>query len=277
MGFSSESGYTPTSIVAIMTSIMNNINDQFGTSYDYGTFEGTNFFKYFYALAQKVQENEIKTSEVFLKLQQYFVITNEKISRPVVTNPGLIEILENEGYIASVKPMVDEDAGKISICVDKHMEDVDVNWEDSEDYSTDRLAVCNIIKNSTVAGAVTQGDESETIALSNGQSFDFKYSLPNRIEVHLRLTLTLSENNMVLVGDPDEVKLLLLANVRARYSQGQNFEPQKYFQISDAPWASQVLLEWSDDSESNYHSTIFDADFDDLYDVKLTRIHLVEA
>ncbi len=124
---------------------------------------------------------------------------------------------------------------------------------------------------------MTQGTESETIALTNGQSFDFKYALPNRITVHLKLTITLSENNMVLVGDPDDVKAALLFNVRERYSQGKNFEPQKYWNITDSPWASQVLLEWSDDDEDNYYSTIFEAEFDDVFDVKLERIHLVEA
>ncbi len=277
MGFASESGYTPTSVTAMMTSVMENINDQFGTTYTYETFVGTNLYKYFYALIQRMQENEVKTSEIFLKLQQYFTITNEKIARPVVTNPGIIEILNTNGYIASVKKPIDEDAGKIFICVDKiDPDDVDTNWEDSDDYATDKLAVCNIIKDSTVAGAVTQGSESETIALTNGQSFDFKYALPNRIPVHLKLTITLSENNMVLVGDPDEVKLALLANVRARYAQGKDFEPQKYWSIADSPWASQVLLEWSDDDEGSYHSTVFMADFDDIYDVKLERIHLVE-
>lgn len=278
MGFALESGYTPISVTAMMTAVMENINEQFGTAYTYESFVGTNHYKYFYALIQRLQENEVKASEIFLKLEQYFTITNEKISRPVVTNPGLIEILNEEGYVASVKKPIDADAGKIFICVDKiDPDDIDTNWEDSAGYAVDKLAVCNIIKDSTVAGAVTQGSEVESIALSNGQSFDFKYALPDRIVVHLKLTLTLSENNMVLVGDPDEVKLALLANVRARYAQGKNFEPQKYWAISDSPWASQVLLEWSDDNQVTYQSTIFDAEFDEIFDVKLERIHLVEA
>lgn len=277
MGFASESGYTPASIETMMLSVMDNVNTQFGTSYTADTFLGTNYYKFFYALIQKLQENEVKTSEVFLKLQQYFDITNEKIARPVVTAPGLIENLETEGYIASVKPPEDADAGKCFICVDKQLDDVDTNWEDSDDYLVDKAAVAEIIKNSVVAGVVTQGSESTSITLSNGQSFDFKYALPNRILVHLRLTITLSENNMVAVGDPDDVKAALLFNVRERYRQGKNFEPQKYWAISDSPWASQVLLEWSDDDEMSYHSDIFDADFDDVYDVKLARIHLVEA
>jgi hypothetical protein len=269
MPFSQEAGYTPSTIQTIMDSLMVNINTQFGTTYTSESFVGTNFYKYFYALAQKLQANEISTSEIFAKLQQYIAITNERISRPVVTSPGLIEKLENEGYVASVKPMVDADAGKIHICVD-----VD---ETADDYADTKLDICTIIKDSTVAGAVTQGTEVETIVLSNGQSFDFKYNLPTRIEVLLRLTITLSENNQVVVGTPDETKIKLLDNINARYRLGRNFEPQRYFSVVDAPWASKVLLEWSDDDGGSWSSDVFDAEYNELFEVLLANIELVEA
>lgn len=269
MGYSNDSGYTPTSIESIMSSIMAGINTQFGTAYTTETFVGTNFYKYFYALAQRMQENEVKTSEIFLSLQQYFDVTNEAISRPVVTSPGLIEKLEEEGYTASVKAMIDADAGKINICVDTD--------EDADDYADVKLAINTIIKDSTVAGAVTQGTESSTIVLSNGQSFAFKYHLPNRIEVDLRLTLTLSENNQNVILSAEDVKEILIANVLARYKLGKDFEPDRYFAQSDAPWAGAVLLEWSDDSGVNYHDEIYEADYDDLFEIDLARIHLVEA
>lgn len=269
MGYANESGYTPATIEDLMTDVMENINAEFGTSYTYESFVGTNFYKYFYALMQKVQENEVKTSEIFLKLQDYFAQINAQISRPVVTNPGLIEALEDAGYVASVKPMVDADAGEINICVD--VDDTD------PEYATTKLAICELIKDSTVAGAVTQGTESESITLSNGQSFDFKYHLPDRIETLLKLTITTSENNQSVIKSPDDIKLDLIANINARYKLGKNFEPQKYYNLVDAPWASDVLLEWSTDGGSNYYSTVFDADFDELYDISLENITLVEA
>lgn len=268
MSFSQENGYVPSDIETLMDAIRVEVNDTFSTSYTSETFVGTGWYKYFYLLIQKLQENEVKTSEIFIKLQEYFRVTNERISRPVVTNPGLIEILLASDYVASVKPMIEEDAGLINICVD-----VD---EEGDDYAAQKLEICTIIKNSTVAGAVTQGTEVESLTLSNGQSFDFKYHLPNRIPVLLRLTVTLSENNQVVIGDPDDTKILLLQNVLARYQLGKNFEPQRYFQVTDAPWSSQVKLEWSDDDGANYHTTIYDADFDDLFDVALENIELVE-
>lgn len=285
MGYANESGYTPETIEDIMISIMNNINTQFGTTYTYDSFVATNFYKYFYALAQRMQQNEIKTSEIFLKLQQYFVITNERISRPVATPQGIIDKIESLVFgtgedafsvQASVKPPLEIDAGKSFICVD-----ID---ETHEDYAAQKLLICQTIKNSIAAGIVTQGDQEETIVLTNGQAFDFKFSLPDRIPVFLKLTLTLSENNQLLIGDPSETKLKLLANIRKRYRIGKNFEPERYFEVSDAPWAGDVLLEWTDDvtdgeldDTPTWHDEIFDADFDELFDIALDRIELIEA
>jgi hypothetical protein len=269
MSFSNENGYSAPSIQTIMAALMDGVNAEFGTTYTAETFIGTNLYKFFYALAQRVQENEVKTAEIFVLLQQYFAVTNESIQRPVATNPGLIENFGREGFTVSVKPMIDADAGKISICVDTD--------DAADDYADVKLAICEIIKDSTAAGAVTQGTEVENIVLSNGQAFDFKFNLPAQIPVLLRLTLTLSENNQNLILTPEEIKAILMANIAEKYRVGKNFEPQTYFSILDAPWCSQVLLEWSDDDGANYYSTVYDADYDDKFTIDLADVELVET
>jgi hypothetical protein len=394
MGFSQDQGYIPVDIETIMRSIMGRINTEFGTSYTYETFVGTNFYKYFYAAAQELQVSEVKTSEIFAKLQQYFDIINARISRPVVTNPGIVEKLSVEGYVASVKPMIDADAGKIHICVDvddgvhatgnveitdyaalvsgdddtitigetvftaqetaatlgtdtfqaatsnaataeslalqinSHAvagllvravavgaivnltarqggvggnaidliyTDNDTNpgatvsaatledGEDNEDYPDIREEICTLISQITVGGTVTQGTESEAIVLSNGQSFDFKYNLPNRLQVWLRLSINISENNQFFVESPDYTKDRLLDNISEKYKLGKNFEPQRYFSILDAPWASDVLLEYSFDYDplapesATWSNAVYDSEYDELFEIALARIILVEA
>lgn len=269
MGYAQDTGYTPATIEEIMETLMEGINAQFGTSYTYESFVGTGYYKTFYSLAQKLQENEVKTSEIFAKLQQYFVTTNELISRPVVTNPGILDKMAVEGYVASVKPMIDADAGKIHICVDTD--------ETADDYAETKLAICTLISQITVAGAVTQGSEVETIVLSNGQSFDFKFNLPTRIPILLRLTITLSDNNQVVIGNPDDVRLALFNNINARYRLGKNFEPERYFGIVDAPWAESVLLEWSIDNGANWEDEVFVSEYNELYTFGLDDIELVEV
>lgn len=387
MSYSQKNGYLPVSIDTIMASIMENINTQFQTTYTIETFVGTNFYKYFYALAQRVQSGEVKTSEIFLKLQQYIAITNERISRPVNTNPGIIEKFEAEGYIAAVKPMIDADAGKIHIAVDANDGNrATANAEitvfanlvsgtadtlavagvtftaqagtatpgaatfqaatsnaatatslatqinshtstkalvkavasgakvllfarhggtaanayalvyvsngsvgltisgatftggtDNPNYATIKAAINQLISEITVGGAVTQGTEVSTIVLSNGQSFDFKFNLPDRIKTKLRLTITLSENNQVVIDSPDEIKEKLIANIEARYRLGRNFEPQRYFSVVDAPWASQVLLEYSTNDGATWSSAVYDAQYNELFEVSLADITLVEV
>ena len=388
MGFAQESGYTPATVEDILDALRVEINAQFGTTYTAETFVGTNWYKYMYAAAQRMQENEVKASEIFAKLQQYFVITNERIQRPVATNPGLIEAFEDEDYVASVKAMIEADAGKVNICVDvtddharglititsyaalvsgtddaitigatvftaqtgaatpgagtfqaatsnaataaslaaqinahavagalveatvndtkvivRHKTpgtgansfvfsytDNDTNVgatmspadgslgggvTSDDDYDDVRLAVATIIKNSVVAGAVTQGNEVETIVLSNGQSFDFRFHQPNRIVPDVKLTVTLSDNNQVVIESPETVKQRLIDNIAAKYRLGRDFEPQKYFTTVDAPWASEVLLEY--DIGGGFVSDIYEANFDDLFEVLLENITLVEA
>lgn len=269
MGYSQDEGYVPTNINSIMLSLMSNINDQFGTSYTIETFVGTNFYKYAYAMAQRMQENEVKASEIFLKLQQYFLITNETISRPVLTPNGLLRALNDAGYIASIKPPENADAGKLYVCVD--VDDGD------EDYAEMKSEIAAIIKDSTAGGIVSQGTEIETLVLTNGQSFDFKFNLPTKVPTLLRLTTVLSANNESVILTPTEVKELLLANIAARYKLGKNFEPQKYFSLTDAPWAGSVLLEYSIDDGENWASVIYETDYDELLTFALEDITIVEA
>lgn len=269
MAFSKENGYVPVSVETMMTNIMTFVNPIFETGFTYESFVGSNFYKFYYALIQRVQQGEIKTAEIFAKLQQYFIETNSMISRPVATNPGLIQALETAGYISSVKPMVEVDAGKLSVAVQL----------DSGDpgFAADKAAVGVLLSQSIAAGIVTQGTQTVNVVLSNGQAFDWKFFLPDIQEPLLRLTLTTSENNQLLIGDPDDVKIKLLNQIAARYRLGRNFEPQRYFQQSDAPWTAGVLLEYSLDSGTTWTSAIFDAQFDDLFDIKLENIVLVEV
>lgn len=268
MGYANDTGYIALTFQEIMDIFMAGYNTQFSTSYTPETFVGTNAYKYFYTVAQRVQEGEIKTSEIFLKVQDYFEFTNEKILNPKVTTEGLISAFDAEGYEISVKPMIEADAGKINICV---------NVDDSDpDYAETKLEICNLIKDYTCAGVVSMGTESETIVLTNGQSFDFKYHLPDITEIFLRLTITTSRNNQTVILSPEAVKEILMANIAERYSLGKDFEPERYFTVADAPWASDILLEYSED-EMTWEDETFEAEFDELFVILLENITVVEA
>lgn len=269
MSFAQDNGYTPASVEALMSVVRENINEIFETEYTAESFVGTAWYKYFYALIQKVQLDEVKTSEIFAKLQTYISTTNERISRPVTTPQGLIDKLESEGFISSIKPTIEAEAGELFVCVDLD--------DGAEDYEDKKLQVCEILRDSVTAGVVTQGTETEAIVLSNGQSFDFKFNLPDRTEVWLRLTTVLSENNQDLILTPEEVKDILLNNIEERYRLGKNFEPQRYFSVTDAPWAASVTLEYSVNEGADWETMVYDAEYDELFEVLLENIELVET
>lgn len=268
MGFANDSGYTPATIDQLMLVVMNNVNTEFGTSYTSDTFLGTNFYKFFYALVQELQANEVKTSEIFLKLQDYFDLTNAAIDRPVVTNPGLAALFKTNGYIASIKPITDTDAGKLFVCVD-------VNTGDSN-FAAEKLAINTLIMNSSVAGAVSQGAQTSAIVLSNGQTFTFKFDVPTVTNIHMRVTTTLSENNEFVIIDPTTQKQTILANVAAKYRLGLDFEPQRYYTVVDAPWAASVLVEYSIDGGSTYISSIAELAYNVKYALTLANLTLIE-
>lgn len=267
MTFAQDAGYTPVGFDEIMDAIRVQLNTQFNTTYTAENFVGTNWYKYFYALVQKIGENETKTAEIFLKLQEYIAQTNDRIQRPSVSNPGILDSLQDAGYIASVKKQTEEDAGKISICVQVDSED--------EDYAETKLEICNLIKDYVVGGVYSLGTETEVIHLSNGQAFEFSYFLPNYIPVKLRLTLYLSVNSPMAVPSDEVIRQKVFDNIAARYRLGWNFEPQRYFEIlDDAPYAESVLLEWTANDGDNWYSEVFTAEFDDLFTIALEDIQV---
>ncbi|AEG42327.1 hypothetical protein BdPhPhi1402_gp30 [Bdellovibrio phage phi1402] len=267
MGYSQDEGYVPETIEQIMNWLREKVNELFSTNYTEANFVGTNWYKFSYAWAQRMQRNEVKTSEIFLKLQNYISVVSEKISRPVTTAPGIVEKMKDEGYIASVKPMTEADRGLVNIAVD-----VD---DTKPDYPATKIAICNLISRITVGGTVTQGTEVESVVISNGQAFDYKFHLPNRIPTLLKLTVTESENNQHVVMNDEEVRDLLLQKISSIYSLGKNFEPQTYFTVDDAPWAGQVLLEYSLNAGVDWESEIYDSAFDALLTFDLDDVQVI--
>jgi len=266
MSYSQENGFTPKTVEAILDEIRVEINDQFSTSYTEETFVGTGWYSLVYKLAQKIQLGQVKTSEIFLKLQEYINTTNLKIQRPSVSLPGIIDSMKLNGWVASVKKNAIEDAGTVSICVD--VDDTDPDYEEM------RLEICTFIKDFIGAEAISLGTEEEAIVLSNGQSFDFKFFLPDRITVKLRVICEVSENNLLVIPSLAAIRQKVLENIANNYRLGLNFEPQKYFTLADAPWAGSILVEWTDDDGENWESEIYESEFDELFTIDIEDIDI---
>lgn len=266
MSWSQDNGYIPSTVPDLMNLVMAGLNASMGWSYTTESFAGTSAYKYYYAAVQRLVENEVKTSEIVAKIQNYFKVTNESITRPNTTAPGIVDYFFDRGYQVSVKPPLDADAGKAFICVNTDGA--------APDYATTKAKLCKIVSECVVGGVISQGTESLSIELSNGQAFDFKYYLPDKQRTYLRLTITPSNGNLASPLTTAQIKDLLLSNINARYKMGLDFEPQRYFSIVDAPWAATVLLEYSDDN-ATWTSAVFNSAFDDLFTFDLADISVV--
>lgn len=274
MSFTQENGYIPVPLEEIISDIREGINSEFSTTFTPETFVGTGWYKYAYVIAQKMQREEVKKSEIFAKVKEYIASTNLRIQRPSVSYPGILDTLDANGWMASVKNNLIGDAGTISICVD-----VD---QGGPNYPAQKLAICTIIKDFTVGGMISMGTESETILLSNGQSFPFKFFLPDYISVLLRITLHTSSNRAITIPSDEDIRQTVYDNIyggegkAARYRLGWNFEPQRYFEIDpDATWAESVKLEYSTNGGSSWTAAVFTAAFDDYFDFDISDIEVV--
>lgn len=390
MSFAQDAGYTPVSIATLVDNLRVEINSRFGTTYTAETFVGTNWYKFAYAVLQRVQTNETKTAEIFQKLQEYIATTNDRISRPTVSHPGLVDAFDAQGIVVSVKPAAEADAGEISLCalldvasagtraagtititnvanllsgtpdvvsvagvsftaqagaatlgtatfraatdvtatalslatqINAHAttsalvsatsalgvvtitaidrgtagnsialgytnNDANVGATKSGTTLTGgtastaafdelRTQVVTLLSQYIVAGMVTQGDEHEDVTLSNGQEFTYRFYLPTEIPVLLRLTVDISENNLAVVPTDTVIRQTIFDQVNERYRLGLNFEPQRYFNLEDASWAASVVLEWSSNAGGLWHSTVYDADFDEVFTFDLEDIAVV--
>lgn len=256
-----DSAYTPLSFDSIMASLMQGYNTQFGTSYTVETFEGTNAYKFLYAVAQRIMDAENDTAEIYSKLQDYLRTVNETIAIPKTPIEGLIQTFAENDLLVSVDDMTSGNAGTLSVCVNVDPEETD------PDYDTVTLPkIIELLALNTSAGLAFDGTEEGNYTFSNGQTLGFAYHLPDITNITLRATISISVNNRYSVDHEADVKAKIIANMAALYGLGMDFEPKKYLDISrDAPYASSVLLEWSDDAGSNWHSTVFTAAFDDLF------------
>ena len=269
MAYTDENGFIPDTMEDLINDFMNGINTKFGTSYTLDTFVGSNFYKYFYVIAQQIIDNEIVFAQAFQKLQDYIRSTNETISIAKTPLDGLIKVFADAGYQISIEPMTALNAGTLGVCVD-----VD---DEATDYADMKLEILTMLKDYTVAGIFFSGTETGDIALTNGQSFEFGFDLPTEYaSTELQLTITLSQNVNIVPDSESEIKTKLLANLANRYSIGRDFEPDRYFDIlTDAPYASSVLLKWRKTSGDSFSGAVYSANYKDVFRFDASRISVV--
>lgn len=266
MSYEQNNGYISRTFDEIMDELRLGVNSEFNTTYDVDQFLGTGWYRFLYPIVQRIQNNEVKASEIFVKLAEYITQKNIKIERPSVSMNGIVDAFLSNGFVASVKATTVETVGEVYIAVD--LVDTD------PDFAAKKLQVCQLIKNYTVAGTLTIGDQSEIITLSNGQSFIFSFVLADKNPIKFRVTLTDSINTPLAIPDDETIRNAFYNNYIDRYRMGWDIEPQKYYNQGDALWASSVLVEYTF-NDTDWFSTIHTAEYDELWTLNLEDIDVI--
>jgi hypothetical protein len=265
MSFNEEFGYVPATFNENMALVREAINIQFGLSYTEESFVGTNWYKFAYVFCQRVNLFNVKMSEIFTKLQEYITEVNLKVLQPATTYDGLIAALDELGYTASVKPILDAtDAGILSIAVD-----VD---ESATDYTAVKAMILEKLDEYVSAGCFFTGDQTGSVVIDNGQTMPYAYHLPNRIPVKLKIEITTSPNSQEVVPPNEDIRIKAVPLILSRYRMGWNFASDRVLTTVDFPFAETIQVDYSVNDDGTWTSAVFVSNFDDLFEFNIEDV-----
>lgn len=260
MSYTVTNGYTPQSYEAILSAVVSEVNNQFGTSYSNEQFEGTNIWKVFYTGIQELLKIENKISELSSKLQDYIRTQNEELLIQRSSVDGFIQGIEEElNIISSIRPIETEDeAGTLAVAVDLD--------SDSEDYSDKKNQIIERMHKWLTAGLFYEGTERGQVTATNGQEFEYGFNLPTETPLKINIRITVSDNKSLFVLTTNEIKEKFIANFKEKYRLGFDFEPQTYLCLDkDLPFASAYEVEYSTDGGSSYKNEVLKAMYDEKF------------
>lgn len=254
MSWTLLNGYKPRIFAELLQDYVDEINLQYGTSYDTTSIVGTNFYKIGYTAIQLIMQAEANFAETYVKLTDYIRNSNQKITLPKSTISGFIAGLlapESEGglgLISTIKDITDPaEAGYMFLVVDTD--------PFASNYATIKQGIIDRMHNWLTCALYYNGTEIGTKQAVNGQNFTYKYALPTKIDILVKITITSSKNAKTPILNENQVRDIFNTNFANLYRLGLDFEPEKYLEINrDLPFASNILLEYSENSGSTWLS-----------------------
>jgi len=121
------------------------------------------------------------------------------------------------------------------------------------DYAALKQEIIDRMGSWLSAGLYFSGTETGTRTALNGQVFDYAYALPTPVDILVRITVTASANAKTPILNENQIRDVFDTNFASLYRLGLDFEPEKYLEIArDLPFASDILLEYSEDSGSTW-------------------------
>lgn len=269
MQWSSENGLVIDDFDTLMNSYFEafkSAGDGVYSELDFARFEASREYEQFYAACQIDMALQTKASQTFDEVIEYLNDTALKIQSPSTVYTMIAKnIKDTFGFDASAKPMIEADRGKAHIAID-YEPDAETNQQIAEFLKEKCI----------VAGVVTIGDISATVTLSNGQPFDYAWTTAKNTDLDFKVTIKVSRNSSSSVDSKNEVIAKFLDNFANLYQMGWDIEPEKYYEVNrDAPYASEVITEYSTDGGATWLTEPLYSDFDTKYNPALTSGNVI--
>lgn len=247
MPYNAKTGYVPPTFEEWMFNLfMPKINERYGTTYTADSFIGTQWYDILYPMIQALIDGDAEFADVWVKLSDFFDQVNARMQNPACVPDGIVGEFERNGLLASVRPVSEDNAGKIAVCIF-----ADTSTQDIQ------AKIVNVLTNSVAGGIWSEGNKSATATLNNGQTITWRWYEPTDVTVNLRLTVYYTNNNGKSIPPADDIAEDLRQKLSTRYRYGTPFVPDLMYQISeDAPYALKLKLEWSDVGTEEWSSEI---------------------
>lgn len=284
MPYDNKNSFIPYTMEQIWDIIIKYVNQRTGDNYIYDSFVETNYYVAYYPLVQVFLEQQEDINNIWGKLNDVFETLNKKILDPQITKDSLVDAFlnytnlnnENIPIKISIKQIINpvndynnlesklnnlikSNGGNLTSSEAQELLNNLLNIKNSagnmyccidtdENYSKiSKQDICKIFNKHTPFGLIYHGDEIEQYNLSNGDIFDYKWSLPTDIKIWLKVDIKTSRNNFdIPIDSIDNIKIKLQNNLNLYYKVGSDFTPEKYLEINnDLPFSSEIKLYWS--------------------------------
>lgn len=267
MSYTNKDGYAPESFNDINERGMLEVNEQFRTQYTMNSYNGSNFYKFFYGGIQEIMKVQNDVAAIYTRLVDYPRYVNERIIRPTCTLDGFQDgTIRDLGIITSLKPLENGEWGQAFICadVDQNAGDFDEIKQKLWQYMADNLTL----------GLVYNGDHRGTIAAANGQQFEYAFGIPYETALDIRITIDRTENKTVFTPTVLVIQEMFMNGFNDNYRLGFDFEPHRYLNLSELPFAGSCKIEWSKDG-TNWKTGVYDAAYNEKIIPEHFQINIV--
>ncbi|EHJ9981306.1 hypothetical protein KB976_000326 [Vibrio parahaemolyticus] len=264
MKWDSETGATPESFEAHINRYYENFkaSDSKFTNLAFNTFVASDEYKVFYSAAQIDMYADSVFAETFLRLSEYIESVNLKISNPTTVPNAIVRgFWDDFGIRANIKPMTEEDRGKLHIALD-YTTNPDLIDGPELEYQIGTW----LEKTRVVAGVVTIGDIEQIIIIEDSIPETYRWTLGVETPVLFKTTIIASRTDSSITDTLDVIASKFNANFSERYWVGKDLEPERYLEINtDCPYAADIITSYSLDDGTTWMTEPLQSEYNIKY------------